>query len=37
MYSEVMKTIQCDHPPHHHNGFVVTCWLLVASGHVHAS
>ena len=22
-----MKTIQCAHPPHHHNGFVATCRL----------
>ena len=22
-----MKTIQCTHPPHHHNGFVATCRL----------
>ena len=22
IYSEVMKTIQCAHPPHHHNDFV---------------
>ena len=26
-----MKTIQCAHPPRHHNGFVATC----ASGGVH--
>ena len=31
-----MKTIQCAHPPHHHNGFVVTCRLWTASGGVHA-
>ena len=30
-----MKTIQCAHPPHHHNGFVATCWLWAASGGVH--
>ena len=24
IYSDVMKTIQCTHPPHHHNGFVAT-------------
>ena len=30
-----MKTIQCAHPPHHHNGFVVTCRLWTASGRVH--
>ena len=30
IYSEVMKTIQCAHPPHHHNGFAVTCWLWTA-------
>ena len=28
--SEVMKTIQYAHP-HHHNGFVATCWLWMAS------
>ena len=26
-----MKTIQCAHPPHHHNGFVATCRLWTAS------
>ena len=31
-----MKTIQCTHPPHHHNGFVATCRLWTASGGVHA-
>ena len=31
-----MKTIQCVHPPHHHNGFVATCRLWTASGGVHA-
>ena len=31
-----MKTIQCAHPPHHHNGFVATCQLWMASGGVHA-
>ena len=36
MHSEVMKTIQCAHPPHHHNGFVATCQLWTASGGVHA-
>ena len=36
IYSDVMKTIQCAHPPHHHNGFVATCRLWVASGGVHA-
>ena len=25
-----MKTIQCAHPPHHHNGFVATCRLWTA-------
>ena len=30
--SDVMKTIQCDHPHHYHNDFVVTCWLWMASG-----
>ena len=27
MYSDVMKTTQCVHPLHHHNGFLVTCRL----------
>ena len=27
-----MKTIQCAHPPHHHNGFVATYRLCTASG-----
>ena len=31
-----MKTIQCAHPPHHHNGFVATCQLWTPSGGVHA-
>ena len=31
-----MKTTQCAHPPHHHNGFVATCRLWTASGGVHA-
>ena len=30
IYSDVMKTIQCAHPPHHHNGFVATCRLWTA-------
>ena len=30
-----MKTIQRTHPPHHYNGFVVTCRLWTASGGVH--
>ena len=34
IYSDVMKTIQCAHPPHHHNGFVATCRLWTASGGV---
>ena len=26
-----MKTIQCAHPPHHHNGFVATWqWTAIA-------
>ena len=29
-----MKAIQCDHPPHHHNGFVVTFRQWKASGGV---
>ena len=28
-----MKTIQCAHPPQHHNGFVATCRLWTATGH----
>ena len=36
IYSGVMKTIQCAHPPHHHNGFEATCRLWTASGGVHA-
>ena len=35
IYSDVMKTIQCAHPPHHHNGFVATCRLWTASGGVY--
>ena len=31
-----MKTIQCAHPPHYHNGFVATCRLWTASGRVYA-
>ena len=30
-----MKTIQCAHLPHYHNGFVATCQLWTASGGVH--
>ena len=30
------KTIQCTHPTHHHNGFVATCQLWMASGSVNA-
>ena len=37
MYSNVMKKIQCAHPPHHPNGFVATCWLWTGSGGVHVS
>ena len=33
---DVMKTIQCAHPHHHHNGFVATCQLWTASGGIHA-
>ena len=29
-----MKAIQYFYPPHHHNGFVATCWLWTASGRV---
>ena len=36
IYSEFMKAIQCVHPPHHHNGFLMTCRLWTASGRVHA-
>ena len=36
IYSEAMKTVQCAHPHHHHNGFVATCRLWTASGRVHA-
>ena len=36
IYSEVMKTIQCAHPPHCHNGFAAICRLWTASGGVHA-
>ena len=36
IYNDVMKTIQCTHPPHHQKGFVVTCRLCTASGRVHA-
>ena len=32
--SEIMKAILCAHPPHHQNGFVVTCRLWTASGGV---
>ena len=35
-YSQVMKTNQCAHPPHHHNAFVATCRLWTASGGVQA-
>ena len=31
-----MKTIQCAHPPHYHNGFVATCRLWTTSRGVHA-
>ena len=30
--SDVMKTIQCTHSPHHHNGFATTCRLWMATG-----
>ena len=36
IFSEVMKKIQCAHPPYQHNGFVATCQLWTASGGVHA-
>ena len=32
----IQKTIQCAHPPHHHNGFVETCRLWMSSDRVHA-
>ena len=35
IHSDVKKTIQCAHPPHHHNGFVTTSRLWTASGRVH--
>ena len=35
IYSDVMKTIQCAHPPRPHNGFVATCRLWTASGGVY--
>ena len=35
IYNEVMKTVQCAHPVHHHNGFVATCQLWMASSGVH--
>ena len=35
-YSDIMKAIQCAHPPHHHNGFVATCQSWTASGSVYA-
>ena len=28
-YSEVMKTVQCSHPPHHHNGFLAISQLYI--------
>ena len=36
IYSEVMNTIQCANPPHHHNDFVATCRLWTASARVPA-
>ena len=36
MYSDVKKTTQCAHPPHHRNVFVATCQVWTASGGVHA-
>ena len=30
-----MKTIQCAHPLHRHNGFVATCRLWMVSGGVY--
>ena len=36
IYSDAIKTIQCAHPPHHHNDFVTTCRLRTAIGRVHA-
>ena len=31
-----MKTIECAHPPHHHNGLLTTCPLWMANSGVHA-
>ena len=31
-----MKTIQSTQLPHHHNGFVTTCWLWTGNAKVHA-
>ena len=36
IYSDVMKTIQFDHPLHHHNGFMEECQLWMAIGRGHA-
>ena len=36
IYNDVMKTIQCAHPPHHHNGLLTTCPLWTANCGVHA-
>ena len=30
-----MKTIQCAHPPHHHDGLLATCRLWTGSGGVY--
>ena len=35
IYCDIMKTSQYAHPPHHHNGFVATCWLWTTSGVFH--
>ena len=34
MHNEVMKSVQCAHFPHRHNGFVASCELWTASGGV---
>ena len=36
IYTDVMKTIQCAHPPYHHSDFVVTCRLWTVTGGVYA-
>ena len=36
IYTDVMKTIQCAHPPYHHCDFVVTCRLWTVTDGVYA-